>query len=747
MTRADPGHQAAGVYEEGGTRPPHEGVEHMSFIQAWKRAFGPAAEGIGFALPTTIGSVGLLFAKVDAGLIIPGIFAAILGMALMGLAASANGRPVFYAVRILEITALASLLDQFVLKMPGWGLTDTPLHRLMLILSVCMMAALLLPICYALRLERFARMIPAPVFAGFSNAVGFALVISQTKVLVETPNQAAPWVLLIAVLVTGVALAVQRYLKSWPPGVTGLMAGTAAGLILLAGGLFSLDTVARGAPSFALPVMLVPWADLFAENVRTWAIASDVFLGAVTVMVIVFLNSVVCEETISQLDDRQSRGRADWLRTTFTHFCATALGSLVITPAVMATRAAVQVGALSARVMLLGSLIVMAVYTSGLLSLVPLAGIVGLLFFDAWNSFDRPSLRLMVRWVARRPTGLADREDLATMLAVMLAAIVFNMVVGIVVGVVGGLVLYAWRNGKRLVRYVDTGLGVRSNCSRSRADGELLAAHADSIRYVELEGALFFGAAAGLQALLREQVAAGRQLVIDWSNVINADSTVARAFAKVAAEASLAGVRVGVSGLPAAGPGVHEAVEQALAELIQSGAVKLHADADRALEWAENEVIARHADKSGDTTSMMEAFTLLHGVASDARKGLVAAFEQRLYKAGDIVFSAGEKSDDLMIIMHGTVNILLHTPDGRDIRLARIRRGALLGELSFLDQSPRSATAVAADDLVIGVMPRERFAGLSLQWPEATQAMLANMAIDMALRLRRSNTAALGRVR
>jgi sulfate permease, SulP family len=717
----------------------------MSFMQAWKRAFGPAAEGIGFALPTTIGSVGLLFAKVDPGLIIPGIFAAILGMALMGFAAAANGRPVFYAVRILEITALASLLDQFVLRMPGWGLTDTPLHRLMLILSVCITAALLLPFCYALRLERFARMIPAPVFAGFSNAVGFALVVSQTKVLLETPDTDAPWVLLVAVLVTGVALAVQRYLKSWPPGVTGLMAGTAVGLVLLAGGFHALGTVAVGAPSFALPVMLAPWGDLLGENVRTWAIASDVFLGAVTVMVIVFLNSVVCEETISQIDDRQSRGRVDWLRTTFTHIGATALGSLVITPAVMATRAAVQVGPLGARVMLLGSLIVLAVYSSGLLSLVPLAGIVGLLFFDAWNSFDRPSLKLMVRWAMRRQPGLADREDLATMLAVMLAAIVFNMVVGIVVGVVGGLVLYAWRNGKRLVRYADTGLGVRSNCSRSRADGELLARHAGSIHYVELEGALFFGAAASLQALLREHFGQGRILVVDWSNVINADSTVARAFAKVTAEAGAGGVRVAVCGLPASGPGVRDAVEQALAG---QDAVQMQTDSDRALEWAENEVIALHSDKGdGELTTLMEAFTLLHGIGSKARLGLEAAFDTRLYKAGEVIFSAGESSDDLMVIMHGTVNILLHTPDGRDMRLARLRRGALLGELSFLDQSPRSASAIAADDLVLGVMPRERFAGLSTQWPEATQKMLTNMAVDMALRLRRSNTVALGRAR
>jgi CRP/FNR family cyclic AMP-dependent transcriptional regulator len=62
------------------------------------------------------------------------------------------------------------------------------------------------------------------------------------------------------------------------------------------------------------------------------------------------------------------------------------------------------------------------------------------------------------------------------------------------------------------------------------------------------------------------------------------------------------------------------------------------------------------------------------------------------YKAGDIVFRAGDQSDCAFMIVVGTVEAQL--PDGRHKRLGP---GEIFGEMGLIDRRPRSATIVALD--------------------------------------------------
>jgi MFS superfamily sulfate permease-like transporter len=385
---------------------------------------------------------------------------------------------------------------------------------------------------------------------------------------------------------------------------------------------------------------------------------------------------------------------------------------------------------------------VLVILGSGLLRLVPLAGICGLLLFDAWISFDRPSFRLGWLWLRGHRPALTDKEDLATVALVALTAVAFGLMTGVAIGVFVGLLLYAWRNGRRLTRTMATGASLQSNCARSRADLALLAEHADRVRFVALDGALYFGAASTLQSLLREQFGPGRFVVVDWSHVVSADSTVANAFARLAAEAQASGTQLAVSGLPAAG--------RELGDTLRASGISGHIfpDADRALEWAENGVIASASpEQASDATSLREALSLMRGLSREHREALNELLEQRFVRAGEIIFSAGDVDNALMLILEGSVDILVRHSEGRDVRLARLRRGSMLGELSFLDNAPRAATTVATEDLVLGVLSREGFEVFARERPEAGRRVLTNMALDLAVRMRRTTHLAVNSLR
>ncbi len=68
------------------------------------------------------------------------------------------------------------------------------------------------------------------------------------------------------------------------------------------------------------------------------------------------------------------------------------------------------------------------------------------------------------------------------------------------------------------------------------------------------------------------------------------------------------------------------------------------------------------------------------------------------YKRGEVLFKEGDETKDLYIIQSGTVKIYKKVAE-KLLPLALVKRGQFVGELSFFDDKPRSASAEAATDL------------------------------------------------
>lgn len=71
------------------------------------------------------------------------------------------------------------------------------------------------------------------------------------------------------------------------------------------------------------------------------------------------------------------------------------------------------------------------------------------------------------------------------------------------------------------------------------------------------------------------------------------------------------------------------------------------------------------------------------------------------FKKGEILFKEGETSKDLYIIQNGIVKIYKSSTDVVQLPIALVHAGQFVGELSFFDGKPRSATAEAATDLKV----------------------------------------------
>lgn len=72
-------------------------------------------------------------------------------------------------------------------------------------------------------------------------------------------------------------------------------------------------------------------------------------------------------------------------------------------------------------------------------------------------------------------------------------------------------------------------------------------------------------------------------------------------------------------------------------------------------------------------------------------KGIV-----RTFNADDEIFSEGDKASSLFVIRHGTVHIR-RAGKKDDVDVVQLGTGAHLGEMPFVNDEPRSATAVALE--------------------------------------------------
>ena len=92
-------------------------------------------------------------------------------------------------------------------------------------------------------------------------------------------------------------------------------------------------------------------------------------------------------------------------------------------------------------------------------------------------------------------------------------------------------------------------------------------------------------------------------------------------------------------------------------------------------------------------------------------------------KPGDILIREGEQSNQLYWIMHGELKAF-KTINGLEVELNRLKEGDLVGELSFLDQRPRSATIKAVKETQLLVLEYEDYQQMLKDQPKWMKKIL-----------------------
>lgn len=122
------------------------------------------------------------------------------------------------------------------------------------------------------------------------------------------------------------------------------------------------------------------------------------------------------------------------------------------------------------------------------------------------------------------------------------------------------------------------------------------------------------------------------------------------------------------------------------------------------------------ADEQGSATPperrTLGGIALLASLPELLRAELEAACVWRRYRDGERLFEQGSAGDEVFFIAEGSVGIASPSATGREVSLARVDAGEMIGEMAAIDGLPRSASVFAVGDALVAVLPGDRFVAL-----------------------------------
>lgn len=136
------------------------------------------------------------------------------------------------------------------------------------------------------------------------------------------------------------------------------------------------------------------------------------------------------------------------------------------------------------------------------------------------------------------------------------------------------------------------------------------------------------------------------------------------------------------------------------------------------------------------TADQLELFEVLHELTAEERGALVPLFKLENYQAGKAIFREGDPGNKLYFVLNGVVQIEKGVDEANTTRLARLGRGELLGEISVMDKSVRTATGTAFVDAALAVLSRQQVDTLINTHPKIAAKIFLGMAQSLAKRLR-----------
>ena len=131
----------------------------------------------------------------------------------------------------------------------------------------------------------------------------------------------------------------------------------------------------------------------------------------------------------------------------------------------------------------------------------------------------------------------------------------------------------------------------------------------------------------------------------------------------------------------------------------------------------------------------LDKFELFKGLNPQELQEISKIINKTLFKKGDIITNQSSKSRDVFLLIEGSVDII----SLNGVKLYRISKGEIFGELALVPNLKRTAVAVARDDSWVLVMNINHLETFGEENPDVYKIISTNMVNSLGIKLARAN--------
>lgn len=705
------------------------------------------------ALPSSIAFGVLVYSTLGSEYVGAGALAGILGAASLGLIAPLVGRTggLISAPCAPAAAVLSSLTAGLLVGNGGIG----PAEILPLMALTVLISAGFQVLYGAIGGGRLIKFVPYPVISGYLSGVGVLIALGQLPNFFSLPKGTpllqgliSPGLwdfhgLAVGLVTISIMLITSHITKKVPASIVGLLSGMTFYFIsaLFYPGLLEIrDNPLIIGPIHTSGLLLddIPGRliSLFAIDLQSIKLIIIPSLTLSILLSIDTLKTCVVLDVLARKrhdSDRELIGQGIGNLASF--LCGGIPGAGTMGPTLVNISSG---GKTPLSGVIEGLLVILTLFLfRRVVAWVPISALAAILLVISWRMFD---WRSMLRLLKSR----AGRLDFTVIAGVIVAAVTIDLIAASLVGVALAILLFIRDQVQWPVIRAKRGLDqVSSKTIRPDAERVILKEYGSQAVICELEGNLFFGTADQLFSQLEYDLRAKRFILLDMRRVQSMDYTAAHLFEEMQDILEEHGGRLLFTGMPS---GLHDSrnFERYLAQLgvVREGCgIIISQTLDSALEWMEDRILEQYnvVKKIDEPPLELQEFDLFRGLSEDQLKGVSACVSELSVREGQRIFSAGDPGDELYLVRRGSVRVLLPLKGSTFHHLATVERGDFFGEVSFLDQSPRSTNIEAKTATDLYLMSRSRFNEQSQSDSVLGVQVFAKLALTLAKRLRHTD--------
>ena len=763
-------HGDARIVEESGKSP--------SNLLSLKGELTGAVVAVLVSLPMSL-TIGIVaFSPLGEDYVVQGALAGAYGAVIVGLVALVFGARsiVITGPRVATALIFASLLASL---MGSEDLMFPPGESIPNAIAIGFFAVALAGVLQfsagASGIGRVVKNIPQPVVSGFINSSAVLLILGQIWVLLDVPKgedvietianftEMRPLTMIPGLATIAVIVFFDRRKTLIPSSLLGLLAGTGVfyGMRWISGGKDmgpTLGEVTSVLPTIQAPEMLT---GLVAGG-DVMAVAALVVPAALAMAALASLDTIFAMKSLDDLTEQRSESNRELLAHGAGNFVASVFGGMMSAGGMVRTKPAYDAGGRSRLMVILASLIMLAAVLSlaPLIEYIPRAAISGILLVIGFQIFDRWSLSLVKSLFSKHALQrAATATDIAIISLVITVAVVFNLVAAVLSGIVVAVILFVSRMSRSLVRKISQGPQFHSRSAWDEHSRSILEDEGHKVVLIELEGAIFFGSAEGLENVIEGLIEDGvMYFVLDIKRVKEIDSTGAYALERIHHKIRKNGGRMAISSLLKErrrqeikfrgkdqrqdGPPRHLWLFlEGTGFTTLLGEDRFYSDSDSAMIEFERLIVEQGKGSTArrDKRSDMSPIIFRNLTRHEIRELRLMA-THHIFNKDEVIFEQGDDGDSLYFINKGRTNVVVHIPTtGEKKRVQTLFDGAVFGEMAILDQQPRAASVIAVNQVRCYRLGVDAFQSLKSEHNEIAVKLLNNLCILFSERMRSAN--------